>query len=352
MTFIKYKEPEYAIDGIPLSNLSNRPKRFKIVGDTDIAAECSGGGGIEVRANDGTTILPIELVQSGTNLAIGNVEFWTKLDLLSTANIGDPYCRVYYDSAEITVEDHAGVWNNYAIVTHLEEDPSGGAPQMYDSVSESNLGTSAGSMTSGDSVAAQIGKGLDFDGSDDMISIPSAAIAALGGSFTLRLLYNTGSLSGFLFGISNGSDTNTFDVGFEFGAYTLIKNGSNSDAIGSPPTGAWTDLVVTHNAGTNATEVFQNGSSIGNIAARAYATPTTVKTLGSLSGPSGGKFTGQIDELSLSFGVHSNDWIAYSYQDDFFNADTFTLGPEQGGETFQILSLSEESFLQQNIQRW
>jgi hypothetical protein len=54
-------------------------------------------------------------------------------------------------------------------VWHLQQDPSGTAPQMLDSTSINNDGTSNGSMTSGDQVAGKAGGSLDLDGSGDFI---------------------------------------------------------------------------------------------------------------------------------------------------------------------------------------
>ena len=49
----------------------------------------------------------------------------------------------------------------------MDEDPSGGAPQMTGSTSGTNSFTSSGSMTNTDEVAAQKENGLEFDGIDD-----------------------------------------------------------------------------------------------------------------------------------------------------------------------------------------
>ena len=57
------------------------------------------------------------------------------------------------------------VWNsNFVAVYHMAQDPSGTAPQILDSTSNANHGTSNGTMTSGDLIDAAVGKALYFDG--------------------------------------------------------------------------------------------------------------------------------------------------------------------------------------------
>jgi len=62
------------------------------------------------------------------------------------------------------------VWdNNFKAVYHMNQDPSGGTDCILDSTQNANHGTPAGTMTSADLVDGLIGKGLDFDGTDDLI---------------------------------------------------------------------------------------------------------------------------------------------------------------------------------------
>jgi hypothetical protein len=332
MAFTLYKELKYALDGIPTANLTDFPKRFKITGDADIAAECALGGGFKVTSADGLTDLPIEVLDAETDLASGDVEFWVKVDLLTAASVGDVIARLYYDGGETTVEDHANTWSGgYGLVLHLEQDPSGAAPQMYDSVSGTNIGTTQGSMTSGDLVATQIGNGLDFDGSDDAVSIPAANLALLGGSFTLRIIFNANPIGGGLLSQSNGSDSGTYDLTFDLGAYSSNKNGHFADFIGAPVANQWNEIVV-RNEFNVGTDLYENGVFIGSgsFSNGVFSTPTLAKLLGGWKGGANPWYAGRISELSLEV-LRSVEWIEYQYADDFANADTFTLGPEEGG---------------------
>jgi hypothetical protein len=86
----------------------------------------------------------------------------------------DTEVYMYYgdSSTNCPTENPTAVWDdNYQAVYHMKEDPSGTAPQIYDSTTNDHDGTSNGSMTSGDQVAGQIGGGLDFDSTNDYINI-------------------------------------------------------------------------------------------------------------------------------------------------------------------------------------
>jgi len=55
----------------------------------------------------------------------------------------------------------------------LDESPSGAADEIQDFSGNANHGTSAGTMTSADSVSGKLGNALDFDGVDDFVDIGS-----------------------------------------------------------------------------------------------------------------------------------------------------------------------------------
>jgi hypothetical protein len=69
------------------------------------------------------------------------------------------------------------VWDpDFSAVWHNATDPSGGSGCMLDSTSNEHHGTPIGSMTSEDLVAGGFGDAIDFDGVDDYIEYPSAAV--------------------------------------------------------------------------------------------------------------------------------------------------------------------------------
>ena len=108
-----------------------------------------------------STLLDFEI--ESWNPANGELQAWVLVDVSSDDN---KVIYMYYGKSDaIDESDAAGVWDaNFVMVQHMQEDPSGSAPQMIDSTVNNNDGTSAGTMTAGDQVAGQIDGSLDFDG--------------------------------------------------------------------------------------------------------------------------------------------------------------------------------------------
>lgn len=328
----------------PGSNQSGFPKLFRITGDSDIAAELASGGGIAVTLADGTTEIPFGLYPS-TDLASGDVLLRTKIDPLTSASTGDVMAYLYYDASGTTSEDKAGtVANGYVLFMPLEEDPSGSSPQMFDWVSESNVGTSAGSMTSGDLVAGQVGNGMDLDGSDDCINLGTGG--GLAADFTLEIairgtaFFSSATHAAFI-GKWGSSSPNYILWCFNNGN-SLRLGGSDSnevvwiDGIDAIDDGAW-HVVVGRRAGTSGS-ILVDGI-VGATGTISVPTPTSEPLLiGAYNTGATGFLAAIADEVRISSVARSADWLAYAYQDDFNNADTFTLGDEEvdggGGGTY------------------
>lgn len=147
-------------------NLANLPSGFF----TNVKSD---GGDIRVTKSDGTTEVPREVVSINTAGSTGELHFKAS-GTLSSSSDTDFY--IYYgnsgasEPAVTATYGRNNVWSDYAAVFHMDQDPSGSAPQIIDSTGTYS-GTSAGSMTSGDLVSGKIGNALDFDGSNDEIDI-------------------------------------------------------------------------------------------------------------------------------------------------------------------------------------
>jgi hypothetical protein len=133
----------------------------------------NGGADIRVTQSDGVTECAIEVISC--NIANSTGIIWFKSNSLLNASDVDYYIYCGNSTASAyAVTDTYGrnnVWGtDFAGAWHLDENPAGTAPQMKDSSGSGFDGTSNGSMTSGDSIAAKVGNGLDLDGADDYIS--------------------------------------------------------------------------------------------------------------------------------------------------------------------------------------
>jgi len=128
------------------------------------------GEDIRFTDSDGETILDHEIELWNES---GRSYVWVRVPQIDASSSTDLIFMYYGDSATADGQNAAGVWVDYIAVWHMEEDPSGTAPQILDSTSDKLNGTSSGSMTSSDLVEGFISKGIDFDGIDDVIDIPS-----------------------------------------------------------------------------------------------------------------------------------------------------------------------------------
>jgi hypothetical protein len=358
MAWTKYKEIKYALGGIPTANLTDFPKLVSIVADSDIASELSGGGGVKFTSADGSSDLAFGLYPTSA-LASGTVHARVKIgSLLTAASVGDVIARLYYSSGESTTQNKAGtVSNGYALFMPLEDDPSGSAPQMRNWVTDTLIGTSVGTMTSGDLVSGKVGSGIDFDGVDDAIncgtgfgSIPLSAFTA---EFHAKASANTDSDAALSW---DGTDDLVF--------YPFDNNG------GAGAQGVrvfWRDVVTLNENGVDRADgnfhafalvsysttdhrAFADGSQIlSSVVSSAGAGPFGGQfQIGGWAGSGTQRIAGIIDEVRISSVARSADWLAYAYADDFTNSGTFTLSAEQGGggPTVRPSAIYYRSYLQ------
>ncbi|NOR85255.1 hypothetical protein GQ473_03995, partial [archaeon] len=98
--------------------------------------------------------------------------------------VTEPTADSAYGSQAVWDSNYVGVW-------HMNNDPNGIAPQIKDSTSNGNDGTTYGSMTSGDLIDSYYGKGIKFDGIDDYIDVGSdTSLDIDGNSFSYLIHYN------------------------------------------------------------------------------------------------------------------------------------------------------------------
>jgi hypothetical protein len=282
-----------------------------------------------------TNRIACEVVQfehdSSTGADDAAIQVWVLVPSVS-ASVDTDFWVTYNETASQPAANATygsqAVWaGNYAAVYHMEQDPSGSAPQILDSTSNANHGTSAGSMTSGDLVAGQVGNGLDFDGSNDHIS---ATFATPVGDRTYEVLFKPtnglDSSTGATFQALTGAfiDSGNRDQFF----YTRQGGGNNLEyslAVGGGfsvplsyshdfPANVWASAAVTRSG--NNWGMFVDGSSVDT------GTDSTVSTSGSRTlyigqEGSGSYFPGVVGEYRISSVARSADWLDACYSNQF-----------------------------------
>ena len=131
------------------------------------------GGDIRVFEVDGQTETAFELVSIDVSSQTGELHFLAD----SLASDASTEFYIQYGNSNTSPYPHDdtygsdNAWNaNYVMVQHLNDDPSGIAPQIIDSTANAHDGVALGNMTASNSINGKLsGKALQFDGIDDVI---------------------------------------------------------------------------------------------------------------------------------------------------------------------------------------
>jgi len=229
-----------------------------------------GGGNIQFwDTKDGNTRYPCEVVNFVTDNdpANGKAEIWVKLP--SVNGTVDTDFWIWYGKPGVSQPDADSIYgsekvwdSSFQLVYHMDDDPSGSPPQILDSTSNDNNGNSIGSMTSGDIVDAAVGKGTDFDGSDDCFDIANLCSDIASGNFTISMWFeptatfdSSTATTDMLFRLGDSPSSNDIDIYLEGdtnsdnrvanGALGFgVVNGSSAWVSTETPTTSWTGGVA------------------------------------------------------------------------------------------------------------
>jgi hypothetical protein len=343
------------------SDLTDFPVLVKLT-DADIKIRAQADGSdIHFTASDGETVLDYE-IENYTS-STGSIVAWVRVPSISSTT--DTIIYLYYGNSEAdAVPNPTGVWsNNFKAVWHLTEDPSGTAPQIIDSTSNDNDGTSMGSMTSADQTVGMFDGCIKFGGTDDKINIqPDTSLniagnATISGWFKLPSNHDSTTSSRILLEkhISNNYDFTITLAGHDY-TYSTVTKGSmvmkteNQLVDGgirykytsrtSWSAGTWYHFVGRIDANNNANNViFINGvSDIGGNVGAATNADLSFDTDWHFGGgnvdtaniPTGVNHSdAYIDELRIASGIRSNAWIDAEYKNQNNPGNFYTTGIEE-----------------------
>ncbi|MCX6685064.1 MAG: DUF2341 domain-containing protein [Methanoregula sp.] len=331
--------------------LSDFPVLINLPSDAGLASYAqSNGNDILFTSSDGTTKLSheIETYTSSTGALVA----WVKVP--SVQSSADTTIYMYYgNSGAANQQNKNGVWGaNYKAVWHLKEDPSGAAPQMLDSTSNANHGTSAGTMTTSDQVAAMINGGLDFDGSNDYLGTNYVQTGVTAYTIEAWIKTSTTSVQSVIVHDrgSGAGQSLTLEVGGTYpggpGAAGNVGYGVDSNGIfvGRYSTSTVNDNNWHHVVGVwtapSGTAIAPAQFSVyidGNAAAtNNAATGSATSPLTGLGGtqlayhqPWGRYLPGIIDEVRISTSSLSADWIKTEYNNQNSPSTFYYLGNQE-----------------------
>ena len=258
----------------------------------------NGGGDIRVTTSDETTEIAREVVSCNTSTDTGELHF--KAPSISSSADTDFY--IYFGNA--AADDYAvgatygrnNVWTEYAAVYHLEEDPTGSAPQMIDSTGNGNDLSTFGSAHA--NAAGKIAQGVALTNNGNYMEKSSPSnVADVDASQTFSAWFYNDDTSG----VQNAVVTDgNIQIGYRGGSFGAQKGGGTFlvNSNNNYGTGAWFHGVYTFNGTTHT--IYVNGSSV-NTATTAPDTgsPTRI-TLGRFNASFPEEWRGRLDEVRIS----------------------------------------------------
>ena len=140
-------------------------------------------------------------------------------------------------------------------------------------------------------------KALDFDGSNDYVSVAHSSDLSISGAMSITAWANPDSLSGFPMFVSKRASSGHAYQFYSTGNKLNYNNGTIAQSSGTISTGAWTHVGVTFD-GAGGVTFYINGSSAGTASA-ATTNPTNTQAVDLGRAYNGNYFNGKMDEVAL-----------------------------------------------------
>jgi len=288
---------------------------------------------------------------------------WVKVPVVNSTVDTDLY--LYYDRDHADNTAYVGdtnsaaaenVWDaDFKGVWHLPEDPSGTPPQIRDSTSNNNDGTSESSMTPNDQVPGKIDGSLEFDNVDDYVDMEDPSSLNMGTSnFTIEawVKLNASTTENWPTIVDKGAGSPT-EPGYWFfwyHSYTppfirlTISNGTQRIEVDDQDTdvedGSWYYVVGVVDRGANGT-IYVNGSLTATEDFSSFEGSIDAAYNFTLSCATDDRavWDGVLDEVRVSKTVRNASWIKVSYESE--RDDLVDFGTEENGVLYDFRYYSD-----------
>jgi len=322
-TLWQYRIPLFVQETVIDADLTDFPVYVDLqtLGDTFWSNVKSDGGDIRVTANDGTTELPIEIVGFSTSTRSGELYFKAS----SIASTSNTTFYVYVSNtvatgyASTSTYGSRNVWTNgYDTVLHIQEDPSGTAPQMKDVTSYGHNGTTGDSPASNRSVTGKFGKAFDMGGNTYYLDFANSALV----SYTYSMWLKPSSYTNGGTGDGNGTYFTDRVVGSAAlaslkavgGAYTHQYRDNANGGLGGVSggsirtDGSWQFVAWGRTFGTNFF-VHTDGTTYTSTPSLGALTPEDPRVGNHQGLADSTDFNGVVDEIRVANVARSAAWL-------------------------------------------
>jgi len=279
-------------------------------------ADCEAGGtDLRFTGVDGVTPINYEIESWGAGTDKSYV--WVQVPEFSGSSViwaywgsGKPYHAASQTDGSVWSQDYAGVW-------HLDE--TDGVEDLTDSTAFDNDAT----VDTTDNIDGLIAKGQYFDGGSDYIQIPDSPSVSVTGDITLAAwIYGETFLGGSQNIIAKASNA-SYRYRIQQGGtvfWTLIKDAGALETESVPyafESNTWYHAVTKVDFAAQEVYFYLNGTQIGTPQVTAKTgiadSPGTLLLGNYAAGHAGEDFIGIMDEVRITDGLRSADWINASY---------------------------------------
>jgi hypothetical protein len=276
----------------------------------------SGGTDLRFTGADGVTPVNYEIENWGSGTDKSYV--WVQVPEFSGSSViwaywgsGKPYFAASQTDGSVWSQDYAGVW-------HLDE--TAGVEDLTDSTAFDNDATLDADTDNIDGIVA---KAQNFDGGNDYIQIPDSPSVSVTGDLTLSAWIRPDSFVGGSQNIVAKDSNLSYRYRIQDGGtvlWTLIKDAGaleTESALYTFETNTWYQAVTKVDFTTQEVSFYINGTEIGTPQVTAKtgindsAGPLLIGNYAIAHGTE--DFIGIIDEVRITDGLRSGDWVSASY---------------------------------------
>jgi hypothetical protein len=287
-------------------------------GNFDFSQTSSDGRSLRFSDPDGTH-LPYEIASWDATRMLASI--WVKVPRIDGNSTTDYIVMHYGKYAQTDMQDNFGVWDStFAGVWHLDETP----PDIVrDATINGNNGASNGAMTATSAVPAVLGRGFNFDGIDDWISVPSSSSFNIASGVTVSAWFKADALTAYA---RIAAKSHTFDA-TPFTMYGMaldnaghlrgeIADGGSQYAVNGSTTLNTTGYFFgTFTYDGSALKLYVNGKKENNTTSHTGGITVNAQVFSiGRSGYNNNRFDGIIDEVQVSNKARDSNWVKLSYQ--------------------------------------
>jgi len=269
----------------------------------------------------------IELYDRQYSYTQAHLVAWMKTNL---TDLEGAYISMYYGNPSAGVQENpTGVWNtNYVGVWHLSEDPT---EVIHDSTSNTNDGTSQGSMTPTDQVEGKIDGSIDFDGDNDYIDCGNDSSLDITGDITLQFWVKAENYINDPDLLTKGDYTQAYssfiydaDDDNSGGVIYFKLNNHELISVNSLTIGTW--YYITCARESNSMKIYIDGDVDSTDT---YSNPieTIPDSLTITRSPD--NLDGILDEVRVSYTARSENWIKTEYANQYNPISFYTITSQE-----------------------